>query len=291
MTDLLTSQFIIALGLGALAATMPLLFAAVGELVGEASGVLNLGIEGVMLIGAFVGFTVTLSTGQTWLGFATAAGVGLLVSLPMLFAVMLGLNQIVVGLAVYLGGLGLTSVLYEAWLANESPRISPSATWMLWVGFALAVGTAWWLRRSDAGLRLRAVGLNPRAADVAGVSVSRVRAFAVLFGGVCAALGGAYLSIQVVGSFTPEMTHGVGFLAIIVVMLSRTRVWLAVVSALAYGLIVAVGTALQFTGLSVSNDVVAIAPFVLVVIVLTVPRFCTPSLSTLGNVYTRGATL
>lgn len=291
MTDLLTVQFILAVALGALAATMPLLLASIGELVGEASGVLNLGIEGVMLIGAFVGFMVTLATGQPWLGFAAAAGAGLIASLPMLLAVMLGLNQIVVGLAVYLGGLGLTSVLYEAWLANENPRIAPSASWMLGVAVALAAGTGWWLRRSDAGLRLRAVGLNPRAVDVAGISVSRVRAFAVLFGGACSGLAGAYLSIQVVGSFTPEMTHGVGFLAIIVVMLSRTRVWLAVVSSLAYGLIVAVGTALQFTGLSVSNDVIAIVPFVLIVIVLAIPRFCTPSLSSLGNVYTRGATL
>lgn len=291
MNDLLTSQFIIAVCLGAIAATVPLLYASLGELVGEASGVLNLGIEGVMLLGAFTGFAVTLATGQPWLGFIAAAAIGAIASLPMLFAVIFGLNQIVVGLAVYLGGLGLTSVLYEAWFANENPRITPDSGWMLWVGILLTASTAWWLRKTDAGLRLRAAGLSPQALDVAGISVGRVRGLAVVFGSITAALGGAYLSIQVVGSFTPAMTHGLGFLAIIVVMLSRTRVWLMALSALIYGVIVSMGTALQFTGLSLPNDVVAIAPFVLILVALSLSRFRTPTESTLGNVYTRGATL
>jgi ABC-type uncharacterized transport system permease subunit len=291
MNDLLTAQFIIAVCLGAIAATVPLLYASLGELVGEASGVLNLGIEGVMLLGAFTGFAVTFTTGQPWLGFIAAAAIGAIASLPMLFAVIFGLNQIVVGLAVYLGGLGLTSVLYEAWLANENPRITPDSGWMLWVGILLTASTAWWLRKTDAGLRLRAAGLSPQALDVAGISVGRVRGLAVVFGSITAALGGAYLSIQVVGSFTPAMTHGLGFLAIIVVMLSRTRVWLMALSALIYGVIVSMGTALQFTGLSLPNDVVSIAPFVLILAALTLSRFRTPTESTLGNVYTRGATL
>lgn len=291
MSDFVTLQFIVAVCVGALAATMPLLYASIGELVGEASGVLNLGIEGVMLVGGFVGFAVTLATAQPWLGFIAAAVAGAVSSIPMLLAVTLGLNQIVVGLAVYLGGLGITSVLYDAWFANVNPRIAPDSGWMLWVGLALAAGTAWWLHRTDAGLRLRAAGFNPKALDVAGVSVGRVRALAVVFGSVTASLGGAYLSIQVVGSFTPAMTHGVGFLAIIVVMLARARVWVMALSALSYGLIVSLGTAVQFTGLDLPNDVVAIAPFVLILIVLSIPRFCTPSESGLGNSYTRGATL
>ena len=291
MSDILTVQFFIAVCLGAGAAMMPLLFASLGELVGEASGVLNLGIEGVMLIGAFVGFAVTLTTREPWLGFFAAAVAGAVASLPMLLAVTLGLNQIVVGLAVYLGGLGLTSVLYEAWFASENPRIAPNSGWMLWVGVGLSVACAWWLRRTDAGLRLRAAGLSPKALDVAGISVARVRGLAVVFGSVTAALGGAYLALQVVGSFTPAMTHGTGFLAIIVVMLSRTRVWVMALSALIYGLIVSLGTAVQFTGLSLPNDIVAITPFVLILIALSVSRFCTPTQSTLGNVYTRGETL
>lgn len=291
MSDILTVQFVIAVALGALAATMPLLFASIGELVGEAAGVLNLGIEGVMLLGGFAGFAVSLATGQPWLGFLAAAAIGAVASLPMLLAVTLGLNQIVVGLAVYLGGLGLTSVLYEAWLATDNPRITPTSGWMLWVGVFLTAATAWWLRRTDAGLRLRAGGFNPKALDLAGISVGRVRGLAVVFGSITAALGGAYLSIQVVGSFTPAMTHGVGFLAIILVMLSRTRVWVMAVSALLYGIIISLGTAVQFTGLSLSNDVIALIPFVLILIVLSFSRVCTPTGSALGNVYTRGATL
>lgn len=291
MSEMLNSQFVFALVLAAIAATVPLLFAAVGELVAESSGVLNLGIEGVMLVGAFVGFAVTWSTGSHWLGFFAAAVAGLLASLPMVAAVIFGLNQIVVGLAVYLAGLGLTSVLFEAWFSESNPRVAFGAPWMLGIAVVLTAATAWWLHRTTAGLRLRAAGLNPTALDVAGISVAKVRAGAVLFGGVTASVGGAYLSLQVVGSFTPAMTHGAGFLAIIVVMISRGRVWLAGLSSLVYGVIVSLGTAAQFTGLEISSDVIAIIPFVLILLLLALPRFCTPAGSSLGNVYTRGATL
>lgn len=290
MNELLTTGILIAFVLGVLGATMPLLIAAVGEVVGESSGVLNLGIEGVMLIGAFVGFVVTLGTGFGWLGFAAAALAGVLSSLPMLLAVVLGLNQIVVGLAVYLAGLGLTSVFYENWLSGENPRIVPQALWMLILGIALTAVVAWWMDRTSAGLRLRAAGFNPQALDVAGHSVTRVRASAVLFGGATAGLAGAYLSVAVVGSFTPAMTHGIGFLAIVLVMISRGKVWVTALGALLLGILVSLSTAVQLVGISIPNDLVAIVPFVLIVVLLSVPRFCTPSLAALGNAYTRGAT-
>lgn len=291
MDNLLTIAFALTFIAGALAAAIPLLLAALGEVVGEHSGVLNLGVEGIMLIGAFVGFSVGYTTGQSWLGFAAAALVGIVSSLPMVAAVLLGLNQIVVGLAVYLAGLGLTSLLHDAWFAAENPRLTPGFPWLMILTLLLAAAVAFWLNRTDAGLRLRAAGLNPAALDVAGGSVLRIRALTALFGGATAALGGAYLSLQVVGSFTPAMTHGLGFLAIVVAMLVRGRIWLTVLSALVYGFVVALGTASQLTTFSISNDVIAIAPFVLVIVVLLFSHFRTPGSTSLGNAYRRGAAL
>lgn len=289
MSNLLTVSFLTAAILGALAAAMPLLLAALGEFLGERSGVLNLGIEGVMLIGAYTAFTVALISGQLWLGYLAAVAAALVATVPMMLAVTLGLNQIVVGLAVFLAGLGLTSVLHEAFLAETNPRISLSVAWLVPFALLLAFVISMWLRRSLAGLRLTVAGLNPRALDVAGYSVSRIRLGAVLFGGATAGLGGAYLSLNVVGSFTPGMTHGVGFLAIIVVMLARTRVVLVVLSSLAYGVIVSLGTASQFTTVSLPTDLIEIVPFVLVMLILSLTRFRTPAAQTLGNVYTREA--
>lgn len=289
MSTLLTAPFLIAVIIGALAAAMPLLLAALGEFIGERSGVLNLGIEGVMLVGAYTGFVVALSSGQLWLGYGAAVAAALVATVPMLLAVTLGLNQIVVGLAVFLAGLGLTSVLHEAFLATTNPRIGLGVSWLVPFALLLAVAIGFWLKRSVVGLRLTVAGLNPRALDVAGYSVPRIRATSVLFGGAAAGLGGAYLSLNVVGSFTPGMTHGVGFLAIIVVMLARTRVSLVVLSSLAFGAIVSLGTASQFTPVSLSTDLIEIIPFVLVMLVLTLTRFRTPHAQTLGNMYTRDA--
>jgi simple sugar transport system permease protein len=289
MSNLLTISFLTAVILGALAAAMPLLLAALGEFLGERSGVLNLGIEGVMLIGAYTAFTVALSSGQLWLGYLAAVAAALVATVPMMLAVTLGLNQIVVGLAVFLAGLGITSVLHEAFLAETNPRISLSVAWLAPFALLLAFVISVWLRRSMPGLRLTVAGLNPRALDVAGYSVSRIRLGAVLFGGATAGLGGAYLSLNVVGSFTPGMTHGVGFLAIIVVMLARTRVSLVVLSSLLFGLIVSLGTASQLTTLSLPTDLIEIVPFVLVMLILSLTRFRTPAAQTLGNVYTREA--
>lgn len=285
--DGLSSLFVITVALAALAAAMPLLLASLGEIVGEQAGVLNLGIEGVMLLGAFSGFIVGYGSGQPLLGYLVALFVGLLASIPMVVAVMLGLNQIVVGLSVYLGGLALTSIAFDTWLAAENPRIAPGATWAPVIPLLLAAVLWWWLSRTRSGLMLRATGLNPRGVDVVGTSVTRVRVGAVLFGGATAGLGGAYLSLQVVGSFTPAMTQGLGFLAIVVAMLARERVWVGILSALLYGVMVSLGTASQLTTVSIPSDVIEMAPFVLVIVVLAFARFRTTGSAVLGNSYIR----
>ena len=205
----------------------------------------------------------------------------------MVVAVMLGLNQIVVGLSVYLGGLALTSIAFDTWLAAENPRIAAGATWAPVFPLLLSVAVWWWLSRTRSGLLLRATGLNPRGVDVVGTSVTRVRVGAVLFGGALAGLGGAYLSLQVVGSFTPAMTQGLGFLAIVVAMLARERVWVGILSALIYGVMVSIGTASQLTTVSIPSDVIEMAPFILVIVVLSFARFRTTGSAALGNSYIR----
>lgn len=289
MSALWTAPFLIAALLGALAALMPLLLAGVGELIGEESGVLNLGIEGVMLLGGFAAYAVALATGQLWLGYLAALVVAVVTSLPLVVAVVLGLNQIVVGLAVFLGGLGLTSVLHDAWFAEENARVSRGFSWLVPVVLAFVIALAVWLRRSDSALRLRVAGLNPRALDLAGYSVTRVRARATLFGGVMAGLGGAYLALDVVGSFTPGMTHGVGFLAIILVMLARGSVGRLVAGAVVYGVIVSLGTVSQLTDVAIPNDLIEIIPFVLVILVLLLARNGSTVSRHLGTGFTREA--
>lgn len=285
--NIVSLPFLLVVLSAALAAAVPLMLAAVGEIVGEQSGVLNLGLEGILLVGAFVGFVAAYTSDSVIVGFGAAVIAGLIASLPMVAAVRLGLDQIVVGLAVYLGGLALTSIAFDALLAASNPRIPPGAWWVALVAIGFAIAVWQWMARTRLGLVVRATGLNPRAVDTVGGSVPKIRMLSVLFGGATAGLAGAYLSLQVVGSFTSGMTHGLGFLAIVLAMLVRERVWLGILSALIYGLLVSLGTASQLTTLSISSDVIEIVPFVLVIVVLLFARFRTASSALLGSSYTR----
>lgn len=290
MIPYLSEAFLTAFLVAVLASALPLLLAAIGETVSEQAGVLGLGIEGVLLVGGYAGFAVTHATGGLWLGFACGALAGMLLSsILMALSVWLGVNQIVVGIGITLAGTGISSMLYEARFADSKPRLGAPEVWalhplseipvlgpalfaqpgMFYVSFALAALVSLWLYRTRSGLRLRAAGQRPVSLDAAGGSVVRTRSIAVLFGGAMAGLGGAYLALVSAGTFTPGMTHGMGFLAIVVAMLGRGRMLRVVLVSLAYGLFVAGGTVLQLTTLEVSNDVISILPFIAVLIVLS----------------------
>ncbi len=289
MSPLLSEAFLTAFVVAVIASMVPLMLAALGETVGEQSGVLNLGIEGLLLVGGYFGFVVALATGSFWLGFlaGTVAGVALSAILAVL-SVLFGLGQIVVGIGITLLGTGLSSVLYETSYATTKPRLGSAGAFtvpflsdipvigpglfaqhgMFGVSLLLSVLTSIWLYRTTGGLRLRAAGQRPASLDLAGGSVALTRSLAVLFGGAMSGAGGAYLALVSAGTFTPGMTHGLGFLAIVVAMLARGRIVWVVLASLGYGVLVALGTVLQFTGLNVSNDVITMAPFVVVMIVL-----------------------
>lgn len=263
-----------------------------------------------MLVGAYAGFVTTLTSGSMWLGVIIGILSGAISSLAMVILnIWLGLNQIVVGLAVTLIGSGLTSVLYLRNHASSSTGLgSPPAfvipflsdipvvgtvifsqTGVFWVCVVLVVAVAWLLRVTNWGLSLRAAGQKPSALDTAGGSVLRTRIEASLIGGSFAGLGGAYISILTTHAFTPFMTNGLGYIAIVVTMLSRGRIVWVVLTSLLYGLAVAVGTGLQLTSWNIPADVIHMLPFIVIIIILIVfsrsagvpPAPATP--------YTRGA--
>jgi len=292
MTDLLTNPvFITAFIVAAISATMPLMLAAIGETIGEQSGVLNLGVEGTMLIGAYVAFVVTLTSSSFWLGLVMGALSGALTAVIMLVLnVWLGLNQIVIGLAVTLIGEGITSVLYLQNFAKSSPGLGSAPTMpiplladipivgkaifqqssIFWFCILLAIVVGWFLTRTNWGLSIRAAGQKPSSLDAAGGSVIRTRSQSVLIAGTFAGLGGAYLSLLTTSTFTPFMVNGLGFVAIVMTMLSRGRILWVAITSLVYGLTVAIGTALQVTSVNLPADVVKMLPFIVVMLTLIV---------------------
>jgi simple sugar transport system permease protein len=221
----------------------PLIYAASGELVSERAGVLNVGLEGMMLMGAFFGYFVAWKTGSTLLGVAAAmAAGGSLAAAMAVLSIQFRANQIVVGVGIWIFGIGLTSYLFEqsfpggsaTVIGTPSPVTIPLLDNIPVLGHALfdqslfvygafvAPVLAWFfLYRTRLGLEVRAAGERPAALDTAGISVSGVRWIATLIAGTMAGLGGAYLSIGQLGLFGEQMTAGRGFLAITAVIFGR----------------------------------------------------------------------
>jgi simple sugar transport system permease protein len=221
----------------------PILFAALGETVSQRSGMLNVGIEGIMLVGAFTGVWGSLVTGSPWLGLLIAMIAGAaLAALHAVACLALRLDQIVAGIALTVLGLGLSGfanrLVFEAGRATRVPIFDlldfgwlshipfiGAAFFQLhalcYIALALAVATWWFLTRTGWGLAIRAVGEDPVAANAAGIDVIRTRAACVLWGGALAGAGGAYLSVAQIGSFVENMVAGRGFIAIACVVYGR----------------------------------------------------------------------
>ncbi len=261
--------------LNLLAATLrvatPLLLAALGEMFIERSGVLNLGIEGKMFFGAFVGFVVADYTGSLWLGFWAAVASGVLAGILMaFFSVTLGVNQHVSGLGItlLLGGMALFAfrLLYGG--RSVPPSIEPFAHITLfegvpvlgvllrqylftYVAFLVLVPLAWWvLYHTSFGLNVRAVGENPEAADAAGVNVFRIRYLALAIGGGLIAAGGAFLSLAQLGSFTHGVVSGRGWVALALVIFGNWDPVRVMLGSLIFGGTFALQLRLQAMGLN-----------------------------------------
>jgi len=277
----------------------PYLYAAIGETFGQRSGVLNLGVEGQMLLGAFAGFYVTLRTGSLWLGVLVAMLVGASMGLAMAYVtVNMHAQQGISGIGFYLFGLGLSDLLFQKMMVKIEtvqgfPRIHipflsdiPGlgeiffSQNLLVYGAYLLVPLAWFvLNKTTLGLKIRSVGENPEAADSLGVSVARIRYFTIILGGTLSGLAGASLSIALLNVFQQNMTSGLGFIAVALVYFGGWRPWGVLGGALIFSMVNSLQLWIQVLGIPIPSDIAVMMPYVLTILVLvaSVSRVRAPS--------------
>ena len=274
---------------GLMVAATPILLAAIGELVVEKSGVLNLGVEGMMIIGAICGFAVAVETGSPLLGFVAAAVGGAVLSL--LFALLtqyLLSNQVATGLALTLFGLGLSALMGQGYIGDQAA--CRPASWIFgfwaisrWSGRSCSGMTPWsisacslvaavwaFLKYTRAGLILRAVGESHDAAHALGYKVVHVRLLAIMFGGACAGLGGAYLSLIRVPQWTEGMTAGAGWIALAIVVFASWKPWRVLLGAYLFGGVTVLQLNLQAAGVAVPVEYLSMSPYLITILVLVI---------------------
>jgi len=309
MNALFTEPFLVSLLFGAVTAGLPLLLAGLGEQISEKAGVLNIGLEGLLLVGAYTGFVATYRTGSFWLGFLAGGAGGMAAALIVLFlCIRKGLNQIVIGIAITVGAQGLTSLLHFVQFSRSYPRLPAapilalpllrdipvlgkglfSHNPLVYWGVILVGVLTWLFRSSYFGLSLEAAGNKPAALDAAGVDVVRTRSVAVLCTGFLAGLGGAYMANVGAGLFVPFITGGAGVIGIVLAMLARGRPLWVLIGASLFGASLAMTTALQVAGIDIPTDVVQMLPFAVVMLVLVIFARNSMLPPALGSPYVRG---
>lgn len=269
-------------------ASTPILLAAIGEMVVEKSGVLNLGVEGMMITGAICGFVIAVLTQSPLLGFVAAAIGGAVLSLLFGFLTQYLLsNQVATGLALTLFGLGLSALMGQGYVGIKAPATVdfniPLLSGIpilgpilfqhdLMVYFSIALIAAVWavLKYSRIGLILRAVGENHDAAHALGYKVVRIRMLAIMFGGACAGLGGAYLSLIRVPQWTDGMTAGAGWIALAIVVFASWRPWRVLIGAYLFGGVTVLQLNLQAVGLDVPVVYLSMSPYLITILVLVI---------------------
>ncbi|WFE29949.1 ABC transporter permease [Solwaraspora sp. WMMD791] len=267
--------------------TIPLAFAACGEYVAQRAGTLNISVEAMMLGAAFGSIAVASATGSATVGLAAGALIGLLIAVVHAnLSHRAQINTFVVGLVLNALVLGLTSYLitistftgHQVWrvdipVLRDIPIIGPMLFVQRWPAYLLliAIPLTWWLvERSRWGLELRAVGENPQAADVSGIKVNHRRRQALLFCGLLAGLGGAYLAVGEVGSFNQNMTAGRGYLVIAAVIFGAWRLGRTMIGCAVFGLADAMRLALPALGITVNSQLLIAAPYLLALLAMLV---------------------
>jgi simple sugar transport system permease protein len=293
-----------------LLAATPLIYAALGEAVAERAGLLNLGIEGMMLSGAFAGFYSAYQWERAWLGVLAGVGAGLGLGLVFGFlTITLRADQTLVGLAITIFGGGITAFLYRDLLSgtNPSANVHPlklsvpllrdipaigkplfHQPVLLYLAFAMVPITALFLRKTAIGLAIRAAGDNPFAVDAAGVSVARTRYLAIAIGGAMAGMAGAFMAAVDLKVFQDGMTVGQGFIALALAMLGRWTPWRILIGALVFGLLDSIGTGLQLAGINIRSEFLGMLPYLGIVIALIVLAGRVALPAALGTAYERG---
>jgi ABC-type uncharacterized transport system permease subunit len=269
-----------------IAAGTPLVFAALGELVTEKSGVLNLGVEGMMLVGAIAAFAVTAATGQPWLG--VVAGMLAGTAMALIFAVLtltLMANQVAAGLALSLFGVGLSAFVGKAYESVSLEASAPLAIPFLakipligpvlfvqqtpvYLSWAVFAGVAWFLYRSRTGLVLRSVGESPKSAHAIGYSVIAIRYLATLFGGAMAGVGGAFLSVFYTPLWVENMTAGRGWIALALVVFATWRPARVMIGAYLFGGVTVAQFFAQGEGAAIPSQFLSMLPYLATIVVL-----------------------
>ncbi len=267
-------------------AATPLLIAAVGGLVVERSGVLNLGVEGMMVMGAVTGFAIALMTGSAWLGLIAAIIVGALFSLLFGFLTLtLVTNQVATGLALTLLGLGFSGMLGEGFVGQPGIKLTSIHIPVLsdiplvgklifgqdpvfYISIGLTAAVVYFLFKTRAGLTLRSVGDNHGSAHALGISVIGIRYMAVMFGGACAGLAGAYLSLVYTPQWTENMTAGRGWIALALVVFASWRPWRVLAGAYLFGAVTIGQLHAQALGFGIPSQLLSSLPYVATIVVL-----------------------
>ena len=290
MSDFFTMTVLVGILASGIRLATPYLFAAIGETFGQRSGVLNLGVDGQMLLGAFAAFYVVYITENLWLGLLAAILVGAVMGLAMAFVtVNLQAQQGISGIGFFLFGLGMSDLLFQMLMGTvETVKGFPKIhipflsdipilgeiffnhNIMVYMAFLL-VPVSWFvLNKTNLGLKVRAVGENPEAADSLGVSVARVRYFTIIQGGILSGIAGASLSIALLNVFQQNMTSGLGFIAVALVYFGGWRPWGVLGGALLFSMVSSLQLWMQVKNVPIPSDIAVMLPYILTILVLVV---------------------
>lgn len=291
MSELFTLPVLLGIAYSGVRLATPYLYAAIGEAFAQRSGVFNLGVDGMMLMGAYAGFFVAWNSGNVWLGLLAAAVVGGLLGLLMAFiSVTLQAEQGISGIGLYLFGLGLSTLLFKKTLGGvesisgfqpvripllgDLPLVGDvlfNHSLLVYGAFLLVPLAHWVLNHTTLGLKIRAVGQNPEAADSLGVSVAGIRYLTVTGGGVLAGIAGASLSIALINLFQENMTNGQGFIAVALVYFGGWRPLGILGGALLFSFVNALQLWLQILfGADIPSDIAVMLPYILTIVALAV---------------------
>lgn len=269
-----------------------ILFASLGELVAEKSGVLNLGVEGLMLMAAFTAFDVTYMTGNPWLGILGAMAVSVVFAMVFsVFAINLRVNQVVIGLGLWLFGLGLSDTLYRAFFAvGTTPtvpiigdmnipylssipvigRVFFEQNPLVYISLLFVPVVAVFLSKTNLGMRITAVGEHPRAAETMGVDVYKIRWLAVLIGAAFAGVSGAYFTVSLLSTFILNITFGRGFIALAMIYFAKWRPYRILLPLLIFSFVDSFQLGLQSMGVPIKYFFLNMLPYITIVVLIPI---------------------
>ena len=291
LEEIFTLSFIASLLASTIRLATPILIPALGQIYTQRAGILNLGVEGTMLIGSVGGFAVAFFTGSVWLGLLGGMIFGGVWSILMAWlSVTMGANQVIAGIGLNILGAGMAVYLYRVIFGVRSlpPQVTPFAKMdipflsdipvigtvlfshniLVYLGFLLVPITWFVMEKTTFGLKIKAVGEHPAAADSKGISVIGIRYTAVILGGVYAGIGGAFMSIGYLSSFTESIIGGRGFIAVAVVIFARFIPAKAMGGALLFGFATALQMRLQALGVDIANQLLLMLPYVMTIVAL-----------------------